>query len=260
MPHVDYNYEKYWESCWNEEDIDALFGWLQGWNNFEGDDVKLFREFDVKTVCDAACGFGSHTLSFASNGFEVSAFDVSPKAVELTVSGLRKFGYDAVVDADGSDAAVDIDGGNAIVDSDAGVVSGKIAVKQSSIMDTGYADNSFDAVTAYAVLDHLTAADAKKALAELLRITKPGGLLLFSFDTAGEEDYSMPHETLSDGSMVYVEDSGSDSFSNDNEAKKQASLLFRPHNEDMINDFVADLHVIRRWTNRKGDQIIAILK
>ena len=32
-------------------------------------------------------------LSFASNGFEVSAFDVSKRAVELTTTALKKYGY-----------------------------------------------------------------------------------------------------------------------------------------------------------------------
>ena len=90
------DYADYWEKCWNEEDTQALSGWLDTWNNFAGEEVAIFKVYGVKTVCDAACGFGNHTLSFASNGFTVSAFDVSPRAVELTTSGLRKYGYDDV--------------------------------------------------------------------------------------------------------------------------------------------------------------------
>lgn len=250
MSHINYDYQKYWESCWNEEDTDALFGWLDGWNNFAGKEVEVFREFGVKTICDAACGFGSHTISFASNGFEVSAFDVSEKAVELTINGLRKYGYNAVAWSDhfssNNDSLENSEQNDSITDSK----QKRIVVKKASIMDTGYEDDSFDATCAFAVLDHLTEADAKKALNELLRITKPGGLVLLSFDNPEEGDPYEPHETLPDGSMVFTDDTSTDG----------AHLLFHPYDEKMINCFINKNRVVAKWTTRKNDTVIVLQK
>ena len=215
---MDFDYSEYWEKCWNEEDADALSGWLDGWNRATGTEIEIFRNHGVKTICDAACGFGAHTLAFASNGFDVSAFDISPKAVTLAAAGLQKYGYDGA------------------------------AVKTAGITDTGYADEAFDAVTAYAVLDHLTESDAERALAELFRITKPNGLILLSFDAAEEDDYSCPHELLSDGSMLY------------SDATFRAGMIFRPCDEERITALTEGYRVIRRWTNRKGDQIVLVQK
>ena len=43
------------------------------------------------------------------------------------------------------------------------------------------------------------------ALAELYRITRNGGLVLVSFDTAEDSDFGMAHEVLPDGSLRYAE-------------------------------------------------------
>ncbi len=174
---ADIDYSEYWERCWNEEDAEALEKWLEGWNHAGSEEIEYFKAQGVRTICDAACGFGAHTLAFASNGFDVAAFDVSPRAVELTRAGLARFGY------------------------------GDVPLQVASLTDTGYDDEAFDAATAYAVFDHLTEADAGCALAELFRIVKPGGFVLLSFDTPEEDDFSAPHKVLSDGSMVYGSES-----------------------------------------------------
>ncbi|MBE6909081.1 MAG: class I SAM-dependent methyltransferase [Ruminococcaceae bacterium] len=214
--HTAYDYSAYWERCWNEEDEDALFRWLDGWNRSASEEMEFLKSRGVKTVCDAACGFGAHTLAFASNGFEVSAFDISPKAAALTREGLRKYGY------------------------------GGVEVKTADILDTGYADASFDAAAAYAVLDHLTGADARRALAELSRITKPGGWILLSFDEAEEDDCLCPHELLSDGSMVYSDET------------PRSGLLFRPHDKGRIEELTAGYQLVRQDRNQKGDQIVLL--
>ena len=75
------DYSDFWDRSWKEEDAESLSNWLEKWQNSTSPEIKLFKSYGVKTVCDAACGFGAHTVSLASNGFDVSAFDVSPKAV-----------------------------------------------------------------------------------------------------------------------------------------------------------------------------------
>ncbi len=94
----------------------------------------------------------------------------------------------------------------------------------------------------------MTEKDANSALAELFRITKPGGLVLVSFDTAQEDDLLSPHEDLPDGSMLYTENEALD------------GMIFRPYDEERIASFVHGFNVIRKWTNRKGDQIVILQK
>ena len=164
----------FWEDRWESERFEAVFACLEKYYQWKDEVLDVFRCHGVKTVCDAACGYGAYSLAFASNGFQVSGFDISPSAVEITRRGLEKYGLTA-------------------------------SLKVASILSTGYGDESFDGVIASSVLDHLTTGDAQKALSELYRITSPGGLILVSFDTPEESDQDMEHEVLADGSLRYAE-------------------------------------------------------
>lgn len=168
--------KSFWEKCWSKENIDALLPYLENYNNIKSDEIDLFQKENVKTVCDAACGFGAYTLALASNGFTVKAFDISENAAEIAHEGLKRLGYD-------------------------------IEVKAASITRTGYADAEFDGVFAHSVLDHMTFEDAKKGFAELCRIVRPGGLILVSFDEVDEDDLALEHENLQDGCIKFTGDS-----------------------------------------------------
>ena len=215
---TSFDYSDFWDRSWKAEDEESLSNWLESWYSSTSTEIDLFTSYGVKTVCDAACGFGAHTIMFASKGFDVSAFDVSPKAVELTIKGLRKYGFKGD------------------------------KIKISDILNTGYVDESFDAVTAYAVLDHLTQKDAQSALNELLRITKSGGLLLLSFDTAEEADYRYSHELYSDGSMFYTD------------GTPYAGMIFCPYDKKKIEALIKGKKVVFQETNQKGNQIVILQK
>ena len=218
MAEQGYAYADYWEKCWDSEDESDLNRFLSGWKGSKSDEMDIFTSSGVKRVCDAACGFGAHTLALLSNGFEVEAFDVSPRAVELTAAGLKKQGFE------------------------------NVKVKTASLLDTGYANETFDAVTAYAVMDHLVKKDAEQALREMMRIVKPGGLVLMSFDKLEEDELSMPHKLLEDGSMLYDEGTPND------------GLLFHPYGDGEIEELVKGYRVISRRTDRKGNRVIVLEK
>ena len=171
------DYNMYWERCWQEEEPTELFQYLDNYYRMTSNEIDIFKEHHAAKVCDVACGFGAYSLAFASNGFQVYSCDISATAVEITKSGLKKYGLE-------SDN-----------------------VKVASILDTGYADSFFDGVIAHAVIDHLTLRDANTALNEMLRITKTNGLVLITFDIAEDEDYEEEHLTFEDGTMEYVEGS-----------------------------------------------------
>ncbi|MGM9618937.1 MAG: methyltransferase domain-containing protein [Oscillospiraceae bacterium] len=114
-------------------------------------------------------------------------------------------------------------------------------------LETGYADEAFDGTVAHSVLDHMTAADAKKALAELLRITKTGGLLLLSFDSP--EDGPVPeHVTLADGSLQYTGDS------------PRQGMILHPYTPEELDAFVKGRQIVYRGENSKGEQVVILRK
>ena len=209
--------KRFWEERWKLEDPQRLSPYLDGYYQWKDGIIDIFRAHRVERICDAACGYGAYSLAFASNGFQVTSFDISPSAAEITRQGLERYGITA-------------------------------DVKAASILSTGYGDEVFDGVVAGSVLDHMTVADAQKALSELYRITKPGGLILVSFDTAEESDPEMAHERLSDGSLRYAE------------GTPRAGMIFHPYDRDGIVSFLKGKTVIYEQTNRKGEQIRILRK
>ena len=215
--YISNNYQTYWESCWQAEDSEKLQSYLEGWKNYHGREIELFKANQVKSVCDAACGFGAYTIAFAANGFAVSGFDISSASVEITRQGLTKCGFDSV------------------------------DIKIASVLDTGYENAAFDAVNAHAVLDHLTVADAKKAIEELFRIIRNGGLVMISFDGTEEEDFTEEHVEIEPGTMQYV--SGS-----------RAGMLFHPYEWDEIERLLDGCQIVEKWMNQKEEKIVVLKK
>ena len=211
------DYRLYWERCWQEEGIAELYRYLDMYYDIKTEEIAVFQEHGVKKVCDAACGFGAYSLAYSSNGFDVHSFDISDTAVEITKNGLLRYGIDAK------------------------------NVKAASILDTGYMDNFFDGVIVHAVIDHLTEEDAAKALEEMLRITKPEGLLLLTFDIAEDEDLAEEHINLEDGTMEYVEGS-------------RKGMLFRPYDWNMIDEYVRRYQVIYRAEKANRERVIILQK
>lgn len=169
------DYKLYWEKCWRDEKSEELYRYLDAFCNLKCKEMDVFREHNVRKVCDAACGFGAYSLAYSANGFQVYSFDISDTAVEITKNALKRYGIEL---------------GN---------------VKVASILDTGYEDAFFEGVVVRAVIDHLMIADAAKTVKELLRITRRGGLILITFDIAEKKDFEVKHFLLADGTMEYTE-------------------------------------------------------
>ena len=215
--HMKNNYQTYWESCWREEDFEQIKNYLDGWKNYHGREIEILKEYYVNSVCDAACGFGAYTVAFAANGFQVSGFDISETSVEITKQSLVHYGFNSE------------------------------NVKVASILDTGYTEETFDAVNAHAVLDHLTVADAKAALKELSRITRKGGLLVISFDGVEEDDVKTEHIEIEQGTMQYV-------------SGERAGMLFHPYEWEEIETMLKEYEIIEKWNNRRNEKIVVLRK
>jgi len=211
------DYNTYWDRCWQEEVPEELYKYLAMYRDMNNKEIEIFKEHGVKRVCDAACGFGAYTLGLTSNGFEVHSFDISEAAVKITKDGLAKHGIESA------------------------------SVKVASILDTGYEAEFFDAVVAHAVIDHLTAEDAKKALNELLRITRQDGLVWISFDIPEEEDLEEKHIHHEDGTMEYTEGS-------------RKGMLFHPYDWDEIEKLLDGHEPVHRADKGSRERVVIIRK
>ena len=207
----------FWEKCWQTENEDALYQYLVGYQNLNSAEIEFFKKAGIRYLCDAACGFGAYTLALASAGFSVESFDISETAVRITRENLKKLGYD-------------------------------IKVETADIRHTAYRDDQFDGAFARSVLDHMTCEDACAAIGELFRIVRPGGLILLSFDTPEEDDFSAGHEVLPDGSFLYRGGSG------------RSGMIFHPYCKDGIHDLVGGRKTVFEGTSRKGEQIVILEK
>lgn len=95
-----------------------------------------------KRTLDIACGFGWGTVEMARAGAQVSAIDLTPRAIEATSKHLANWN-----------------------------LTGEARVMDAQNME--FADNTFDFVLAWGCLMHMP--DTEKAIAEIYRVTKPGG-------------------------------------------------------------------------------------
>lgn len=136
--------------------------------------VQVFKDHQVKDICDIGCGFGKYSVVSAYKGFNVSGTDISSHAISITKEMMQAFEL------------------------------GYHDYKVGDITAVPFGDKQFDAVIAHAVIDHVVYEDAKQALKEFSRITKEDGILYLSFDGLEEDDLTEDHHVLEDGSKVYI--------------------------------------------------------
>lgn len=192
--------EKFWNASWDAINRTRVEVYL---NRKEVADPLLeeLQRQHVKTVCDAGCGCGAFALRLIRQGFTVSGFDVSCRAVEIAEELLQKAGEHA-------------------------------ALKTASILATGYEDDTFDAAVSRDVLDHMAKADAVLAVRELLRIVKPGGVVLFTLDALDEEYQNEAHVVTEAGDYVFT-------------AGKWEGMIFHPYSKEEAAEIAAGRGEVR---------------
>jgi SAM-dependent methyltransferase len=137
----------------DEESIQVGWKWLElkdksGWEIPDGPVMRLVYSLgqnpDFK-VYDLGCGIGRHTVFFATQGYDVYASDIAEEAVQETKAWLKKVGLTA-------------------------------DVKQGRMTKIDHLDNTFDLVVSFNVIYHAMREDIIKAISEVHRILKPGGI------------------------------------------------------------------------------------
>ncbi|MBU4511815.1 class I SAM-dependent methyltransferase [Patescibacteria group bacterium] len=116
--------------------------------------VKIFKNANVKRVLDLGCGGGKHLFYLAKNGFEVYGVDLSKEAINTAKKQFRDH-----------------------------KLKGKFIVGSFG-KKFPYKNDFFDAVISIRALNQGTDKDINKAVIELTRVLKPGGLVFITVQKA----------------------------------------------------------------------------
>ncbi len=117
--------------------------WNQYWAMFT---YLLDKDLTNKNVLVIGCGFGGDAMNLAKAGAKVKAFDLSPESIEIARQLSEKENLD-------------------------------IEFKQMVAEELDYPNNHFDIVVARDILHHV---EIQQTFDEILRVSKPGGILCFN--------------------------------------------------------------------------------
>lgn len=126
--------------------------------------ANRWKAAGYKSLIDFGCGLGRHSVFFAQQGFDVSAFDLSKDGVCYLKSWAERENL-------------------------------SIDVKVADMLALPYPDDAFDCLYAFHVISHTDTAGIRKILQEIKRIVKPGGEIfttLCSKDTWSYKDAGYP--------------------------------------------------------------------
>jgi DNA-binding transcriptional MerR regulator/ubiquinone/menaquinone biosynthesis C-methylase UbiE len=154
--------ESEWELVWNE--IYHKQGEVQkGILPTVVEAVKNFKDCNVKKVLDLGCGMGRHSIYLKEAGFDVTACDISEKAVETTKKKFERLGYDL-------DTAV------------------------CDMRALPFKEETFDAVLCVWTSGHGTLEDMKKHASEMRRVVKENGIIFVDYPSIEDERYGIGTE------------------------------------------------------------------
>ncbi|MCL2286076.1 MAG: class I SAM-dependent methyltransferase [Firmicutes bacterium] len=120
--------------------------------------ANIWKDVGYKSVLDLGAGLGRHSISFAKNGFKVSAFDISEYGIKHLQTWAATEGLE-------------------------------IETQVGDMLSLPCADESFDCVFAYHVISHSDSIGIKKIIGEIERVLKPDGAVYLSFSSKETTDF-----------------------------------------------------------------------
>jgi len=158
-----------WDVCWKSEDGRA--DWLEPHADVLAC-IDWVWERHARKALDLGCGVGQHALAMAARGLETCALDASE-------AGLAHLGEVA----ERSDL--------------------KIACQQGEMTALPYGDRSFDFVLSFNVIYHGDRSIVERAISEIARVLKPGGIYQGTMLSKRSKDFGKGREVAPD---TYVDE------------------------------------------------------
>lgn len=158
--------------AWNDrwQTTDGRADWLDPDQDVL-DTIPLLQERGVRRVLDLGCGVGRHALALAKAGFETFGMDGSESGLEFARQAASE-----------SDLAIQFALG--------------------AMTDLPYDDASFDYVLAFNVIYHGDPSVVDRAISEVKRILKPGGLFHGTMLSQRNAKYGIGVEIASDTFVI----------------------------------------------------------
>jgi ubiquinone/menaquinone biosynthesis C-methylase UbiE len=111
------------------------------------DIIKRLQPKPDDRLLDAGCGYGYHTVRLARGNVHITAIDFSDAALKIARQTIAEAG-----------------------------IGGQVTLEKADLTHLPFASDSFDFVVSWGVIMHIP--EMEKALLELNRVLKPGGMLV----------------------------------------------------------------------------------
>jgi len=171
---------------------------------------ERLKAASAERILDLGCGSGWLSVYLAREGFKVTGIDVAGHALDLGRQWAEMEGLNIKFDA-------------------------------GDLGDLPYADNSFDAVVANSIIEHLPLSLALVAMSRLKSAVKPGGTFIGCFDKVG----TGPGEyyKLEDGTQVYTD-------------KSRKGMMLRYFPDEEIRELLTGWEVVELKTLDSGSRFV----
>lgn len=174
-------------------------------------------------VLDLGCGVGRHIVYLAERGLRMAGVDISPSGIRLTAQACR-------------DRRI--------------VFEGHV----SDMNALPWPDATFDAVLSISAIHHHLRQGIVRTLDEVLRVLKPGGLLLADFPSTDTVDYRLMRSQVSAGEIAEVEPN---TFVDQRSNLDDMDDGFLPHHycdETDLRDLLGSFEIIGLWVSLRDSR------
>lgn len=161
-----------WEPIWNSPKVPKRFDSFSAPNNTLVEWAATLPP--GASLFDLGCGMGRHAVYLGGRGFRVAGSDISPTGVQRTIEACAQRG-------------ITFDG------------------KVCNMTVLPWPDAVFDAAFSTSTIHHVLRDDIKRAIGEVWRILKPGGLFMVDFPSTHTLDYERLLAEVTAGHLIEPE-------------------------------------------------------